>query len=81
MQPLSSLQGLTEWAKGTDRMPVIFFGHGSPMNAIEENEFVAGFRNIGKTIQKPKAVLCISAHWESQFAPFQGRPPTIRELL
>jgi len=43
-------------------MPVLFLGHGSPMNAIEENEFVTGFRNIGASIAKPKAILCISAH-------------------
>jgi 4,5-DOPA dioxygenase extradiol len=50
----------------TEKMPVLFLGHGSPMNAIEENEFVRGFRNVGKSIQKPAAVLCISAHWETR---------------
>ena len=45
------------------KMPVLFLGHGSPMNAIEENEFVDGFRNIVQYISKPKAILCISAHW------------------
>lgn len=50
----------------TEKMPVLFLGHGSPMNAIEENEFVRGFRNVGKTIEKPAAVLCISAHWETR---------------
>ncbi len=44
-------------------MPVLFVGHGSPMNGIEENEFVAGFRDIAAQISKPRAVLCISAHW------------------
>ncbi len=47
-------------------MPTLFLGHGSPMNAIEENEFVQGFRNISKAIHTPKAILCISAHWETQ---------------
>lgn len=47
-------------------MPVLFLGHGSPMNAIEENEFVRGFRAIGGEIPKPAAILCISAHWETQ---------------
>lgn len=45
------------------RMPVLFLGHGSPMNAIEENQFVQGFRDIEKEIPRPKAILCISAHW------------------
>jgi 4,5-DOPA dioxygenase extradiol len=44
-------------------MPVLFLGHGSPMNAIEENQFVAGFRNLAKTLPQPNAILCISAHW------------------
>ena len=48
------------------KMPVLFLGHGSPMNAIEENEFVKGFRDIGKTFSKPTAVVCISAHWETR---------------
>jgi 4,5-DOPA dioxygenase extradiol len=52
--------------KSTDRMPVLFIGHGSPMNAIEENEFVKGWRNIGETLPRPSAILCISAHWETR---------------
>ena len=44
-------------------MPVLFLGHGSPMNAIEENQFVAGFRNLAKTLPQPNAILCVSAHW------------------
>ena len=47
----------------TSTMPVLFIGHGSPMNAIEENEFTKGIRQIGSTIPLPKAILCISAHW------------------
>jgi len=48
------------------KMPTLFFGHGNPMNAIEENEFVEGFRAIAREIPLPKAVLCISAHWETR---------------
>ncbi|MEI6347144.1 MAG: 4,5-DOPA dioxygenase extradiol [Bacteroidota bacterium] len=44
-------------------MPIIFVGHGSPMNAIENNEFTKGFKTIAQTIPKPRAILCISAHW------------------
>jgi 4,5-DOPA dioxygenase extradiol len=50
----------------TDKMPVLFLGHGSPMNAIEENQFVSGFRKIAGTLPKPNAILCISAHWYTQ---------------
>lgn len=51
---------------GTMLMPVLFVGHGSPMNAIEENEFTGGWRKIGDSIAKPRAILCISAHWETK---------------
>jgi 4,5-DOPA dioxygenase extradiol len=44
-------------------MPAVFIGHGSPMNAIEDNQFVEGFKNIARTFQKPKAIISISAHW------------------
>lgn len=45
------------------KMPVVFIGHGSPMNAIEKNSFSDGWRNIAERIPKPKAILMISAHW------------------
>ncbi len=54
----------------TNLMPVIFIGHGSPMNAIENTGFTEGWREIAKRISKyttlPKLILCISAHWESE---------------
>lgn len=59
----SHLQSFSEWFKNSEKMPVLFLGHGSPMNAIEENEFVKGFRQVAKEIPKPNAILCISAHW------------------
>lgn len=46
-------------------MPVLFVGHGNPMNAIEDNAFSRNWREVGKTLPKPKAILCISAHWET----------------
>lgn len=45
------------------RMPAIFFGHGNPMNAIQQNEFTEGWRRIGQSIPRPKGVVCVSAHW------------------
>lgn len=44
-------------------MPLLFMGHGSPMNGIEDNAFSATWEALGKEIPKPTAVLCISAHW------------------
>ncbi len=63
MTNLNALQHLSKTFPNTDKMPVFFFGHGSPMNAIEENEFVQGFRNSVASLVKPAAILCISAHW------------------
>src|ERR671939_335242 len=47
----------------TKPMPAIFFGHGNPMNAISRNEYTEGWAAIGKEIPRPRAVLCVSAHW------------------
>lgn len=44
-------------------MPVIFFGHGNPMNALQENDYTRGWAAVGNAMPRPKAVLCISAHW------------------
>ncbi len=63
---LKQLSKISEELPSTPKTPVLFLGHGSPMNAIEENEFVKGFRNISTTFETPKAILCISAHWETQ---------------
>jgi len=49
-----------------DRMPVLFVGHGSPMNAIEENEFSRAWIAAGASLPRPKAILCVSAHWETE---------------
>lgn len=45
------------------KMPVLFMGHGSPMNGIQSNEFSNKWKELGKTIPQPRAVICISAHW------------------
>lgn len=47
----------------SSRLPTIFFGHGNPLNAIQRNAYTEGWVGIGQAIEKPKAVLCISAHW------------------
>lgn len=63
MNTLNDLHKISSTFLNTEKMPVLFLGHGSPMNAIEENQFVAGFRNMAKTLPQPNAILCISAHW------------------
>jgi len=44
-------------------MPAIFFGHGNPMNALQDNDWTKAWAAIGKSIPRPRAVLCVSAHW------------------
>lgn len=79
---ISDLNKATSSFDTTPKMPVLFIGHGSPMNAIEENEFVQGFRKIGEEIPKPKAILCISAHWETRgtFITAMEKPATIHDF-
>jgi 4,5-DOPA dioxygenase extradiol len=64
---MASLQPLYSWTKDLKeddiKLPVLFIGHGSPMNGIEDNEFSRTWTKFGKEIPKPKAVLVISAHW------------------
>lgn len=66
----------------TEKMPVLFLGHGSPMNALDENEFVSGFRSLGKELPRPGAILCISAHWETKgtFVTAMEKPRTIHDF-
>ena len=79
---ISGLSTMTDAFAPSQQMPALFLGHGSPMNAIEENEFVRGFRNIASTIPKPNAILCISAHWETRgtFVTAMEHPQTIHDF-
>ena len=63
---LNDLKTLGATLSPTARMPVLFLGHGSPMNAIEDNAFVRGFQEVSREISRPVAILCISAHWETE---------------
>lgn len=79
---LGELNKLTAPLSSTDKMPVLFLGHGNPMNAIEENEFVDGFRKLGQELPKPNAILCISAHWETRgtLVTAMEKPRTIHDF-
>lgn len=44
-------------------MPAIFFGHGNPLNALQQNDWTKGWATIGKSIPRPRAIVCVSAHW------------------
>ncbi|WP_332025251.1 4,5-DOPA dioxygenase extradiol [Kaistella sp.] len=79
---LNDLENISQQFNSTEKMPVLFLGHGSPMNAIEENQFVQGFRNISREIPKPNAILCISAHWftNGTFVTAMQNPKTIHDF-
>jgi 4,5-DOPA dioxygenase extradiol len=82
MTNLADLNRMSHGFTHTPKMPVLFVGHGSPMNAIEENQFVQGFRNAAKSIPKPNAILCVSAHWLTNGTKVtaMGMPPTIHDF-
>lgn len=63
-------------------MPVIFFGHGNPMNAVEHNGYTEAWAEIGRAIPRPKAIVCISAHWYLPATLVTGveRPRTIHDF-
>jgi 4,5-DOPA dioxygenase extradiol len=63
-------------------MPVAFVGHGSPMNAIEDGEFRRGWAEVARRIPAPRAVLCVSAHWETAGVSVTAaeRPATIHDF-
>lgn len=64
------------------KMPVLFVGHGNPMNAIERNEFHLAWNALGRRLPRPDSILCISAHWETQGAWVTAaeQPATIHDF-
>lgn len=79
---LKYLNKLTSGFLKTDPLPVLFFGHGSPMNAIENNLFTKGWKDSIKNLRVPSAILCISAHWETNgtFVTAMKQPKTIHDF-
>lgn len=64
------------------RMPVLFVGHGSPMNAIEDNGWRRAWQRLGATLPRPRAVVCVSAHWETRgvWVTAAARPETVHDF-
>lgn len=63
-------------------MPVLFVGHGNPMNAITDNRFAAGWRHMAGRLPRPASILCISAHWETRgtYVVASEQPETIHDF-
>lgn len=66
----------------TNTMPAIFFGHGNPMNALQTNEWTEGWTAIGRSLPRPTAILCVSAHWYLPATLITGnlQPQTIHDF-
>ena len=58
-----TIQNLKDGLGASDRMPVVFLGHGSPMNAIEDTSYSRTWADLGRTLPRPQAILVVSAHW------------------
>jgi 4,5-DOPA dioxygenase extradiol len=83
MNTLSNLKAFSDsLAKTESKMPLLFMGHGSPMNGIEQNEFSESWAKMGREIEIPKAVICISAHWltKGTFVTAMNKPKTIHDF-
>jgi len=69
-------------AANPSRMPVLFVGHGSPMNAIADNPWSRAFKQLGRDLPTPRAILCVSAHWYGEGSRVTGneRPETLHDF-
>ncbi|MCO6162975.1 4,5-DOPA dioxygenase extradiol [Flavobacterium sp. NRK F7] len=83
---MSNVNSFYNWSSSLleidQKMPVLFIGHGSPMNAIEDNEFSKRWQQMGQEIPKPKAVIVVSAHWLTQGTAItaMSQPKTIHDF-
>ena len=66
----------------TATMPAAFFGHGSPMNALDHNRYTETWRSFGESVPKPRAILSVSAHWyiNATAVTAMATPPTIHDF-
>jgi 4,5-DOPA dioxygenase extradiol len=79
---LAKLDALATALGPTQRMPALFVGHGSPMNAVQDNPFTRALRDAGQRLPTPRAALVVSAHWYTRgtFVSTHPQPPTIHDF-
>ncbi len=79
---LNDLHKAVSSLSDTSLMPVLFVGHGSPMNALENNEFTLTWENVSKSLPHPRAIVCVSAHWETRgtYVTADMKPKTIHDF-
>ena len=76
------IKNLSQAGSSPKKMPLLFIGHGNPMNAIEPTEFAKGWYETAQALPVPKAILCISAHWETKGTMITAmeKPKTIHDF-
>lgn len=79
---LHEFGNLTDTFEATEKMPLLFVGHGNPMLAITDNVFKQGWQELGRRLPHPRAILCISAHWLTRgtFVTMADQPRTIHDF-
>ncbi len=83
MTATRTLDDLKQRMAPSDRMPVVFLGHGSPMNAIEDTAYSRAWTELGRTLPRPKAILVVSAHWMTRgttLVDVSAMPKTIHDF-
>jgi 4,5-DOPA dioxygenase extradiol len=83
MSAITDLQALRDRLKPSARMPVVFLGHGSPMNALEHTEYSRTWTALGKSLPEPAAILVVSAHWMTRgttLVDVSALPKTIHDF-
>ena len=83
MTTAQTLRQLQDRLKPSARMPVVFLGHGSPMNAIEDTAYSRGWSDLGRALPRPQAILVVSAHWMtrgSTLVDVSALPRTIHDF-
>jgi len=83
MSVSQSLKNLKDSLKASDRMPLVFLGHGSPMNAVEDTEYSRSWTELGRALPRPQAILVVSAHWMTRgttLVDVSAAPRTIHDF-
>lgn len=82
LNSLNELEKLVSPKKQGTLMPTIFFGHGSPMNAIQDNAYTRSLSSLGEKLPVPEAILCVSAHWMTRgtWITHMEKPKTIHDF-
>jgi len=79
---IAEFKNITDTLTGAEKQPVLFIGHGNPMNVITENPYRESWEKLGAQLSRPNAILCISAHWYTNgtFVTTNEFPPTIHDF-